>query len=462
VLAALLATSIVAFAGGVSAIANTPQAHDHRTSNAAVPEEWTRLHEALARRTLHDGKVVGLDEAELLLWPDSDYVLEEERLKELRAALAAFRAAGPRGPEVDALRRVLMQQELWATFDWAFARTFWTNGEQASTLTELAREIAAALAHTAPTAAEIASLPDSLAAAEAAGSVPTEPDLSDPQRPFLPRGLASGTDEFVYVRNGTSAEPLAQVHATARDGRELFGVALRLPAGRDATLAWIAKLPTSGTRCDGAICGPIFDAPNRLHEHLDPAHVALPPGTMVALVQRALAFDDKGMLHATRLALRVQVRTYLALPEDIASVSRYEQPPGFPWQAVSEHALVPSRLLAGEGGCFVALQRGESAYFFVASHGDPIEHYVPASPEMSRFGRLDSCMLCHGAVGLASVNSYTGIMSGPNTQGDVPLIELPRSFVPADEEALAVSAAVFKRARSDWGALWAWGWGARQ
>jgi hypothetical protein len=35
-------------------------------------------------------------------------------------------------------------------------------------------------------------------------------------------------------------------------------------------------------------------------------------------------------------------------------------------------------------------------------------------------------------------------------------------LVPASEEVVAGNAVEFKRARSDWGALWAWGWAARR
>jgi hypothetical protein len=449
VLAGLLALSILAWCQGHPVASRV---------DAKVPVEWTRLHEALAKRTRADGTVVGLDEVELLLWPGSTYLLEEARLKELRAALAAFRGAGPRGPEVDGLRRVLMQQELWAAFDWSFERIRATEGAQSVALNDLARELAAVLALSAPTAAELEALPDNLSAAEAAALVPAYADEVDPQIPFLPRGLSSFDGGWVYVRDGSTIGPLALTHSLVHNGRAAFGVAVRLPEGRNSTLVWLETLPSTGVSCTGSTCGLILEEHGRAHTHL-PALPAVPPGTQVALVQRALAFDDHGTLRLTPLVQRIQVRAFMDLPKSAASLKPFEQPEGWPWQAVTEHDLKPSRLLAGEAGGLVALHRGEQAHSFLGSHGDDVELELYAEAGSSRFGRLDSCVGCHGAIGLASVNSYTGIFTGPGGQYQGPLRVLPRALVPASEAVVAGNAVEFKRALSDWGALWAWGFG---
>jgi hypothetical protein len=408
--------------------------------------------------------VIGLDEAELLLWPSSTYLLKEERLEELRGALAAFRAAGPRGPEVDGLRRVLMQQELWAAFDWAFDSIRAKEGAQSAALSELARELAAVLALSAPTSAELDALADNLAAADASALHPAQHDANDPQQPFLPRGLSSYEGEWIYLRDGTSVGPLAVQHSAVHGGRAGFGVAVRLPAGREATIAWLQELPSHGVSCEDATCGWLPEYASRVHEHLDPDRMHVPPGTQVALVQRALAISDRGELRQTPLVQRVQLRAYLPIPKvpEPVPVPPFEQPEGWPWQAFSEHNLKPSKLLAGEAGGLVALRRGEQAHSFLGSHGDDIDLHAYESPGGSRSGRLDACVMCHGAVGLAGVNSYTGFASGPGSQLQVPLRDLPRLLVPASEEVVAGNAVEFKRARSDWGALWAWGWGARR
>jgi hypothetical protein len=426
-----------------------------------VPAEWTRLHEALAKRTRADGTVVGLDEVELLLWPSSTYLLEEARLKELRAALAAFREAGTRGPEVDGVRRVLMQQELWAAFDWAFGRIRATEGPESAAMNGLARELATVLALSAPTAAELGALPDNLTAAETAALVPAYADEVDLQIPFLPRGLSSFDGDWVYVRDGSTIGPLAQAHSLVHGGRAGFGVAVRLPEGRNSTLVWLETLPSTGVSCTGSTCGLILEEHGRAHTHL-PALPAVPPGTQVALVQRALAFDDHGTLRLTPLVQRIQVRTFMDLPKSAASLNPFEPPEGWPWQAVTEHDLKPSLLLAGEAGGLVALHRGERAHSFLGSHGDDVDLETYVDPGSSRFGRLDTCVGCHGAIGLASVNSYTGIMTGPSNQAMAPMRALPRPLVPSSEEVVAGNAVEFKRERADWGALWAWGWGERR
>jgi len=430
-------------AGGAATPSSAPKERD----------PWTRLQAALARRVLPDGTVAGLDEVDLLLWPSSTYLLEPERRAELEAGLDAFLAAGPRAGEASVLRRVLLQQKLWAAFDWAFARAQSASGEDARALRALARRLAEALVLAAPTGEELATLASNLEAAEREGGWPADPDADRTARPFLPRGLGDEAGEWVVLEDPRGPGPLAAAHAAVFGGRSLFRVALRAQGGREAALALLADLPAAGIRCDDVACAPPPGGRGRPHLHLDPALRPPPAGTQVALVRQALAFDDRGQLVATPLVLGVQVRAFLATPEDTSAVP-WDPPAGWPWQARAELVLVPSLLLAGEHGGLSAIAPDEPGFRLLGAHGDQVEEL--AHHPGPRRALLDSCVACHGAVGWPSVNVYTGFASGPGTQLDAPLASLPRGLAPGNGAGNAARALAFKRARADWGALWAW------
>lgn len=421
---------------------------------------WNRLHAALARRTTGGGREVGLEESDLLLWPGSTYLLEDERIEELLVALEAFAAAEGDGWIDAPLARVLMQQDLWQAFDWCVAGlseepASWSLDE--GRLAEqprrrLARALARALARGAPTADALAGLPDNLAEAVEAWQGARAPDAARPREPFLP--------DVEWVRLGDAsgrAAPLAILHAETFAGRAAFEVRVAVPGGRAATLAWLATLSDSGegtVACDGSACGAFDERAGKHHLHLSPGQPPPPPGTVVALVRRMVAFDEAGQLHVTPLVESVQLRGFLEAPEDALDARPWEPPAGWPWQAVAEFELEPARLLAGAAGGLRPIRPGEHAFVFLGSHGDPFAH-LPDDFDAAGAGRhLDSCVACHGIVGALSLVSFTRIASGPGTQLSVPLREFPPRLVEVDARADEARTLRFKRERFDWGLLW--------
>jgi hypothetical protein len=461
----MLAASLAMWAFWLgSGISGTdPGRVSHGQSPASqLPETWTKLHEALARRTLKSGQVVGLDEPELLLWPSSGYLIEEGRMHEICSALEAFAAAGSRGPEVDVRARVLLQQELWAAFDWGVAWPPHPFQKDAAPVGELASKLAAVIAISAPSSCELDGLTDNLAAAEAAGLVPLAANPDDPKAPFLPPGLSAEDGGWVYVADPGGKDLLATQHSDAHGGRASFDVAVRVPGGREATLGWLGSLGTVAA-CDGAQCSasvdPLGGGPVARPTHYHLPTSAIPAGTHFALVQRALAFDDRGELRRTPLVQRVLLRAFHTIPQ-LDEPIHVRMPNDWPWQSNAELVLRPSLLLAGKRGGLVPIERGETAFSLLSARSllegsvDEVDHHV----DLSRHKHLDTCHSCHHETGLASVNSYTGtiaaswsyVFSGFEVFG---LSAPPRELVPAPDEQRARSAVEFKRNRSDWSAL---------
>jgi hypothetical protein len=411
-------------------------------------DAWVRLHVALALRTDLDGVARTPRGPDLPLWPDSRYLLEPARHAELLEALAA---AVAERPMEDPLRAVCLQQELWATHDWACAARADSPGEAAA-LEELAAALARTLAELAPAAAQLARLPDLLAAAESAGTLAREADPLSPRQPFLPPGLGRPDGSWVQLAvEDRTAVPFASTHASVFAGRSTFEVHLRLPGGRESTLTWLADLRArdATAACRGTWCAD-SGAEGLPHEHLARDLPALPAGSAAALVRRALAFDERGELHVTALVQSVQVRAFLAMSEGGACLPDFAEPPAsWPWQALCELELELDRSSAPAPARLRPVVAHDPLRFDpLSAHGDPAHAMGGVLRE-----RLDACVACHGNVGLASVVSFTGFSTGPGTQFTLPLRDPPRRLSAADAQASRRAALEFKRARDDWRAL---------
>src|SRR5262249_24991140 len=79
---------------------------------------WNRLHRTLLVRTAPDKKTYGQDELDPLLWPGSKYLLAGGRHKRVIALLDEFLAKDGHKLIKHPLKRVVLQHDLWAVFDW--------------------------------------------------------------------------------------------------------------------------------------------------------------------------------------------------------------------------------------------------------------------------------------------------------------------------------------------------------
>lgn len=401
-------------------------------------EEWNRVHRSIFERVDADGVVVGGGELDPILFATSRWLLEEARAKEVEAALGGL-LAEPRTIEgAPPLARAVLQRDLWAVHDWLAAA-----GEQRGSPSDpgddarrrevaerLRASVADAMRALALSFRQIAALEAEIRGLESR----LEPDLAQ-----LLELEASEGGAWVRLAARDGKGVLAANHSEHFAARSAFSVHLRLPGGRGDAESYLAFLASSElTVGEGA------------ELRLSPDVPQPPPGTAVALVRRALHVDRGGALRVLPLVENVQLRTFPRTepPEGYRAFAGHvveERFDGEFWrtyQAVRELELDRALLLAGSAP-LREVGPGERDLASFGSHGwDPLEGPGPGFHRL----RLEGCTGCHGAPGIHSVASFTGLVSGPGTHIEVPLhappqrLELDSSASPG-ERALAVARA---------------------
>src|SRR5947209_7632925 len=170
----------------------TPDAGQVAVYDADPAHLWNRLHGALFVRTAVDGRSYGRDELDPLLWPKSKHLLAGERHKRVVAVLDEFLAKDGHTLINDPLKRVVLEHDLWAVFDWLANPNnpyLYRDDDSPPEARALQRRLAKAIRRLAPPAKEIQRLPDNYAAAIAAKTFPTNHDPDKPKKAFLPADL---------------------------------------------------------------------------------------------------------------------------------------------------------------------------------------------------------------------------------------------------------------------------------
>src|SRR5262245_32936680 len=205
---------------------------------SCVPDHpWDLVHRALRVPPGPDGREVGLDDLDPLLWWQSRYLLQEPALSRAVAALDGFLATNAERLLRDPLKRAVFQHDLWAIFDWLASRP----EEERPRAEDLAKRIARVMRRVALSSGEVRSLPDNYAAAVASGAFPPGPTAGDRSEPFLPPDLSKVDASWVLFRSEWG-EPLAPHHLVHFDGRSAFSIGMRLPRGREETLEYVGRL----------------------------------------------------------------------------------------------------------------------------------------------------------------------------------------------------------------------------
>lgn len=332
-----------------------------------------RLHRFLYTRMLHDGKVYDHEDLEPPFVPSSKFLTEGASYREVIALCDAFLKERTALRIENPLKRAILQRDLWAVFATLSGPARKTYREGPSGRLELAgiedpgdtelpqrsqrREVQMRLAQimrqVALTPAEIAALPDNLAAAVKAGTFSPSFDPKHPERPFLPPDLLDPDGPWVAVANPDRMDGLAAPeHVKFTKGRSLFLVFVRSPEGRKTTEASVKKLE-------------------------------FPPGTQVALLRRMFLIDTTGTLRPTRLTESLQLRVFQ---------EPYRKHPVF------EFVLRRADLFAQRQGGLRPIGEEEVLYFNFGALGgdlsgipDPFEHRRHRHPQ----ALMNSCMVCH-------------------------------------------------------------------
>lgn len=390
---------------------------------------WNRLHNALWLRVDSVGEVFGADRLDPLLWRDTQALLVGDSQARAVENLEEFAVANGASQVNDPLKRAVLQRDLWAVYDWLQGDHAADSSLVATAKRHLNPLLSTLIRQLALSAAEIAQLPDNYAAAVASGRYAATFDPQSPEEPFLPSNLFDRQGPWVLL--GRNEGPVARQHVAALDGatRSTFLVFIRLPAGREATEAYLAAL-----RAFDAPAGPMpLDVPQ------------FPPDAQLALVRQALLIDTEGNLQPSPLTESVQIRVHGEVPE-------FRGNPEVEGLRVFEFRLSRAQLFAGEAGGLRAIGTEERDFHTgFRSHGiDWIESQSAEGHAATEAqGRiLGGCSSCHGASGSYAFNSYFDFRGRRWKDGSFPAELWPSHL--AQEREVAVT---WKEGLEDWQAL---------
>src|SRR5262245_35453716 len=403
-----------------------------------------RLHNVIFVRNDRDGKEIGADDLDPLVWPDSKYLLAEPRYGQFMALLNELTAADV--GKMASADRAIVQHDLWTIFDWTDHPRYRNPDSQefASVQREhseaLRQALVPAIRHLALSADEIASLPDNYANTIASHRFASVYDDAEPQKPFLPSDLFDPKGPWVCI--GTPhREPgiVARAHARHFSGRAAFLIFLNLPAGRQATLDYLKKLALF-PRPWQLVKDPIgkVGSTDRL-ERGDPIQLSsdvheVPVGTKVALVRQMLVLDEKGQPAITPVVESIQLRVFrkIAAADVFIGGDRARE-----YQSFIEFVLErPSELRP--------IREDELAYItvqFITGSEDFFEHpdkHNRLSPI------LKTCASCHVSGGVRSLNSFVSQFSPA---------DLNPHFTPIEAKDEIQRAISWKRQQHDLGLL---------
>jgi hypothetical protein len=354
---------------------------------------WNRTYACLFIRQALDGQQYGADALDPLLWPETRYFLMGDSHRRAVDCLDEFLRGHAEHLVTDPLKRAIMQRDLWAVFDWAAG-----GDDLPEERRELEAKLAEAIRRMALAPEEVRGLPDTYADAVIARQFGTEYDPHNPRQPFLPPELFRSDGPWICL-SSHSNEPTAIVHFS---GRSRFIVFMRLPGGRDATLAYLHKLRLSSQ-------------PALIHQYLLNLNLPqFPAGTQVALVRQAILIDRKGQLVATTLTESVQLRMYHAITPGNQYMN-YINGPSSHDQDFFEFRMSRPELFAAHNGGLVAVSPEETEFATFATHGiDAFETRIHLD---ERGVVLARCRACHSDSGIHSVQSRIGWMNDTSLDG---------------------------------------------
>jgi hypothetical protein len=384
----------------------------HATNAVAIydpnPNQlWNRLHSAIfIREDLPSTRLVP-DALDPPLWSRSTYLLSKPSHDKILRVLDEFLQAHAERLIRDPLKRTILQRDLWSVFDWTVAREPNRPGkpEYAKEKLELQARLAEVLRRVALTPEEIRALPENYAQAAASGQFSKGYDPAHRDRAFLPPELFDPLGPWIEISGqGGSQEPVAIGHASTFS-RSSFLVFVRLPGGRKTTFDYLRTLwefpePWIG-RPDQANAEPDQTVEN---PHLP----QFPAGTQVALVRQMMLFDTDGKLEGTPITESVQIRVYRNITSTgpVADLgSGFAGAIAKSGQDFFQITLRRPLLFAGAAGGLQATGRDEKE-FSIFNNSGPDEGTPDQFANLEKYPPvMETCVECHAAGGVNSVNS---------------------------------------------------------
>lgn len=279
---------------------------------------WNRLFTALFTRRSNlpskaGGKPVprieGGDVPEFLGWAKTTYWSEPETVERLTGLLEEFLRERGERLSSDPLKRVLLQNDLWAAHDFLVERNIAWSGstEERKRRSKLAGLLARSIRALALPRAELEKLPDNYAAAVRSAAFSPAHEW-DRKRDYLPAGLLSDPatwaeiDFFQPDIHEDIEGRFLTLHARHFRGRSYFRVFYRFPGGREKLAEYLKYVEAEGVDWK-------FGAQNGFLR-LKPGLKQIPAGMEVGLVQFLVALDDRLRPVPTRLVQTVRLRTF--------------------------------------------------------------------------------------------------------------------------------------------------------
>ena len=199
-------------------------------------DPYDELYDVLMVRHARNGVAYGENEIAPMIFKFSKFPFDDATYPGLTAALDALTPEDIKSYSV--VQRAILQRQLWALFDaTAPSRVFRRRPDDAQRLA-VQKQLAGLIRQLALKRTEIESLPDTLQATVKAKKYPTEFDLDNPTRPFLPPDLAK--DSSTWIGFGRNSTPV-NLHATNGRWRSAFFQFIRLPGVRQATIEYIDR-----------------------------------------------------------------------------------------------------------------------------------------------------------------------------------------------------------------------------
>ncbi len=358
------------------------------TSHAAVdfysPDAnhlWNRLYSGLFVRT--SGSAVFDDFMDPTFLRETEQFLSGEANTAAIALLSEFvenrDALGQESP----LQRAVMQRDLLGMFHWVLRST------DTPETGKLAEALVRAIRHVALTTDELHKLPDNYAIAAGLPGAFTDFDEAQPDRAFLPKDLLAADGAWLALEPRHDRPLAAPLHFQMFSDRSAFNLHFRHPGGRAAGEKYLDEL--------AALPNPLLDEkPEDAVKNTDvrgrwpnPKTPQFPPGSMWALVRRAILVDTQGNLIVSPLVESVEVRVYRAIADIRANANAQTF---FEWE-------LSRRLLLGKGGFH--LMEGRDLLLSPFFHSaETLKAYAKPEPY-----RPLNCAACHPTPGIHSVNS---------------------------------------------------------
>ena len=402
VIGGVLAMPTLGGGGGPEDPAKRPaaQPHDSRFAPYASDEDhlWNRLHQAMFVREAPD-RSRRVHSTDPLLYQGitrnlngelsfgSFFLLEGESQRRAIELLDQFLAESGDQLIDNPLRRLFLQRDMWAAFDYAawYPDDWVYHTRHESAALALRTRLAKVIGRLVLSEHEFDALPDNYALAVKSKQYPAAHDLDHPERLFLPADLFDPSGPWVRFHE-TTGVPMAQQHFEGAGGRAAHVIFLRLPGGRPATEQYLRELNGASVK-------------------------QFPPGTMVAMIRRALAVNRSAKVRVTPVTELVQIRVYRRIPEDPKANLHGD----FGEQDVYEFVMDRTKLFAGQHGLREVGPDDPAESFSRGVGEDPFDPKADrpiGKPE----AQLKACIQCHQSPGVYSVMSMQRGLRGQRAE----------------------------------------------